>query len=222
MGQVAPNTSSTVTGAAVEEDEPEGWTCSQCTFQNHPELNMCEQCGMVKRQQPRPQPQQQQQQSPGIVQITSTQFIPALAANQNHPSANVVRPPLNNTNMSPYMMPGYLPTNQSSPRIIYGTPMSQYPPTFAYPSPLVTPSPHCGSIPAPGSSPAVALGHIHTPPPGQPQPSGSGGSTRSKGKKGSKFSNSKFSQSISNLFSSSSSSSSTTAQNSSSRTNSQE
>lgn len=221
------------------ESETEGWTCSQCTFQNHPELNMCEQCGMVKRPPPPPtqqqQPQQQQNQihrahlqaqqqpqsnlpPPGIVQITSSQFIPALAsnaaANQNptHLAGGVM--PTNN--MSPYMMQGYHPHAQS-PRMMYPSPMIQYPAPFSYPGGMA-PSPMAGGQPGGGGcqSPMIMVQQQSSP----TSPSPSSGSTRSsKGKKGSKF-NSKFSQSISNLFSSSSSSSS--AATSTSHANSQE
>lgn len=197
-------------GSAVQDNEAEteGWTCSQCTFQNHPELNMCEQCGMMKRPivQHRSSHQlQQQHQQPhpppaGIVQITSSQFIPALGQNaaaapyQNPNPTNAHLMP--NTNMSPYMQ-GYHPTQQQSPRIIYSSPMCQYPSAYAYPT--VTSSASAASSPtlsggtssgAPGllSPPAIVVGKS------------------SKGKRGASKFNSKLSQSISNLFSSSSSS----------------
>lgn len=186
------------------EAETEGWTCSQCTFQNHPELNMCEQCGMMKRPivQHRSSHHQQQQQQPhpppaGIVQITSSQFIPALgqnaaaAPNQNPNPTNAHLMPIN---MSPYMMQGYHPTQQQSPRMIYSSPMCQYPPAFAYPTVTSTASAASSPTLSSGTSsglltpPAIVVGKS------------------SKGKRGASKFNSKLSQSISNLFSSSSSS----------------
>lgn len=224
------------------EAESEGWTCSQCTFQNHPQLNMCEQCGMVKRSilmhhhhqrgnnnnnQHQPQQQQQQQQPhpqpAGIVQITSSQFIPALGPPRPNgtvaaggalvaasPVATTMTPPNPNSahlppNLSPYLMQGYAPTQQQSPRMIYSSPMCQYPPVFAYPNVGISPNGTAASSPQ----------HQLTPP---PIVVGTGKSP--KGKRGSKF-NSKLSQSISNLFSSSSSSTSSTSGNNS-HVNSQE
>lgn len=224
-----------VNGASMEdnETETEGWTCSQCTFQNHPQLNMCEQCGMVKRPPPvhrspvmqqRQQLQQQQQPShippAGIVQITSSQFIPAhgsnaaaaAAYNQTPAHLTATGVPLTNRMPAPPIpQPGYMMRSYSghtpSPRMLYTSTMCQYPSAFSYPQ-IMSPSNNAASGSA---SPVSSTGGTYSP--GQmltPPTTGHGDRERSpKGKKKSKF-NSKFSQSISNLFSSSSSSSTST------------
>lgn len=213
-----------VNGASVDnETETEGWTCSQCTFQNHPELNMCEQCGMVKRPPPHRSPVMMQQQQPpshippaGIVQITSSQFIPAhgsnAAANNQTPAHLIAGVPLTNRMPAPpvphpsYMMQSYS-GHSASPRMVYTSPMCQYPSAFSYPQ-IMTPTSNAsgGASPVSSTGGTYSPGQMLTPQFGESQQQGSGGRSPKERKKKSKF-NSKFSQSISNLFSSSSSSS---------------